>query len=136
MAYTTEMNVNGAVTKVTHLDHSAQEVDDAVELAQKLLPRNGSVTLHHTGNKPSGSYTGNGSAASRTINVGGLGNVIEIHSSKGSAIVNAVNGLCYSSAGVAVVASTQAKMVDGVLTLATDNDKLNANGVTYYYQVL
>ena len=89
-----------------------------------------------TGGKVSGSYTGNGDATARTIDTGGIGNVVEIHSSKGSAIVNAVNGLCYSSSGVAALASTAAKFVGGVLTLATDNDKLNANGVTYYYQVL
>lgn len=96
----------------------------------------GVYDILHTGNKPSGSYTGNGSATARTINTGGIGNVVEIHSSKGSAIVNAVNGLCYSSGGVAAVASTEAKIVDGVITLTTTNEKLNANGVTYYYQVL
>lgn len=90
----------------------------------------------HTGNKPSGTYTGNGSAVARTIQTGGLGNVVEIHSSNGSAIINPVNGLCYSSAGVSVVAPTESQFVDGVLTLATTNEKLNANGVTYHYQVL
>ena len=104
---------------------------------QKVL--NGAATYYSIfgeHNKPVGSYTGNGSAASRTIETGGIGHVVKIHSSKGTAFVTPANGLCYSSGGVDVLVSTASKMVDGVITLATDNAQLNANGVTYYYQVL
>lgn len=36
MAYTTEMNVNGVMTKVTRFDSSAQEIDDAAARAKYL----------------------------------------------------------------------------------------------------
>lgn len=93
-------------------------------------------TILHTGNKPSGSYTGNGSATARTIKVGGLGEAILIHSTNDFALV------CYNGAilkvGTDVIGITQSevKYEKGVLTIKSTRSVLNTNGVTYYYQVL
>lgn len=94
-------------------------------------------TFLHTGNKPSGYYTGNGDATSRTLEIGALGRVVAVWSNNGSAlIVNAVgfgranDGLKEISGGNVFVGST------GNLVLSTTNALLNASGVTYNYQVL
>lgn len=95
----------------------------------------------HTGNKPSGSYTGNGDATPRTIEIGGLGDVVAIMSSSGSALVFGGIGALVQSAvsGANRVASSEVKVTNNsncVLTLATTNGIFNASGITYYYQVL
>ena len=84
----------------------------------------------------SGSYVGNGDATSRTVNMGGPGSVAMIWSEKGKAIICGTGGISSSLAGVNNVTSTNAKIVNGVLSLKTDDALLNANGVTYNYQVL
>lgn len=91
-------------------------------------------------NKPTGSYTGNGSATSRTVSVGGIGNCLLIRSGKESGTVVLVNG---SMGGIGKIASTpkaftsdSVSYTDGVLTIASTDDCLNLNGMTYYYQVL
>lgn len=87
-------------------------------------------------NKPTGSYTGNGSAAQRTIDIGGNSSVIAIRSSKGSALVNLANCLCYNASAVTVIGSAEIALAEGALTLLTTNACLNANGVKYYYYSL
>lgn len=90
----------------------------------------------HTGNKPSGSYTGNGSAASRTIDTGGIGNVCVVFGYGGFAIVTMHGGIIRTAAGVIGLSQSEAAFANGVLTLATTNDVLNRNGSTADYQVL
>jgi hypothetical protein len=94
----------------------------------------------HTGNKPSGSYTGNGSGAQRTINTGGIGNMLIIWSTTGKAFVTPGGGLHaigntitnFPASGTSSVAS----FANGVLTLGTTDQTMNTNGQTYHYQVL
>lgn len=96
----------------------------------------GAVTeILHTGNKPTGSYTGNGSAESRTIETGGIGNAILIYSGTGIAIVTKNGAVVFYSSSASFLAVTSAKFSDGVLTLATTNSVLNGSQ-TYNYQVL
>lgn len=86
----------------------------------------------HTGNKPKGTYTGNGSTTSRTISSGGIGDVVMIFSTKGFAII------CYW--GIMTtntsISADSASFRNGVITIATDNELLNASGKEYKYQVL
>lgn len=93
----------------------------------------------HTGNKPSGSYTGNGSAAARTIDVGGIGNacIIWCGANNSFAIATSYGGglfKTYSELGVLI--STECSFINGVLTIASTNLALNYNGLLYGYQVL
>ena len=91
----------------------------------------------HTGNKPSGSYTGNGSAVMDPINIGGIGNALLVSSYNTIAYVTKAGAIAKDSAnnimgfdGLAV------KFENGVLTIASADGAINYNGQTYYYQVL
>ena len=97
-----------------------------------------SKELLHTGNRPAGSYSGNGSAASRTVDTGGSGNVVMIRGGALGAILSANGGIAWdtSTGSTRAFASSAAKFVGGVLTLATDSYYLNSASLTYYYQVL
>lgn len=94
--------------------------------------------VHGTHNKPSGQYTGNGSATSRTINVGGIGkclliietNCIALVSSMGAVLFRIPNSTTY------YYQSNQINFSNGILTIATDSASINYDGGTYYYQVL
>lgn len=92
-----------------------------------------------TTKKPTGSYTGNGSATARTINVGGVGGWLGVCS--GSYIIGIItqNGAMFfntTNSTVKCFPVAQAKYMSGVLTLNSADDLLNKNGSTYHYQVL
>ena len=96
----------------------------------------------HTGNKPSGSYTGNGSATSRTIDTGGLGGLggLLVYTGGNVVIVTGGGGFSVntSTGEIFVFKHTDAAFdTNGVLTLNMGNNTpLNHNGTLYYYQVL
>ncbi len=90
-------------------------------------------------NKPTGSYTGNGSATARTINVGGIGGWLGVCS--GSYIIGIItqNGAMFfntTNSTVKCFPVAQAKYISGVLTISSADDLLNKNGSAYHYQVL
>ena len=93
-------------------------------------------TLLHRGNKPSGSYTGNGDATSRTINTSGIGSVVQIWGNGTSVLITEDGGRKKSSTTLSGLSYYECTFKSGVLTLATTDTSLNASGVTYYYQVL
>lgn len=91
----------------------------------------------HTGNKPSGTYTGNGSATARTIATGGIGKALLIEGNTGTCLVFGMGGAIGVRGGdIKNYGATIADYANGVLTLATTEDMLNASGVTYKWQVL
>ena len=92
-------------------------------------------SLLHTGNKPTGTYTGNGSATSRTVNVGGVGEALLISNSiKGIAIVTSDGAFGVGADGNPVhIPSAECKFVSGVLTTATTNALVNADSYGYKY---
>ena len=91
----------------------------------------------HTGNKPTGTYTGNGSATSRTVNVGGVGSVLAIYGNGRSMIVTSYGafGMKRDDTSMIVIPQTECKYSNGVLTLATTNAAVNAE-TTFNYEVL
>ena len=94
-------------------------------------------TLLHTGNKPSGTYTGNGSTTARTIATGGIGKALLIEGNTGTCLVFGMGGAIGVRGGdIKNYGATIADYANGVLTLATTEDMLNASGVTYKWQVL
>lgn len=95
-------------------------------------------TLLHTGNKPTGTYTGNGDATERTIATNGIGDVVMVfNNTKGFAIITKSGAVCIDTSGnVSVLATTEAKFNGGIITLATTNAVLNALGTNHNYQVL
>lgn len=96
----------------------------------------GQGDILHTGNKPTGTYTGNGDATSRTISTGGIGNVLYVWSENGNAVIMPTGGFVSSpSSGVTRLPSNEARFANGVLTLSTTNAVINANGTVTEYQV-
>lgn len=92
----------------------------------------------HTGNKPTGTYTGNGSATSRTVETGGIGDVCIINSTQGVAIVTEYGAIVKTASGTSVtgLASSNVKFIDGVLTIASNSPYVNSSSVEYTYQVV
>ena len=87
-------------------------------------------------NKPSASYTGNGSATSRTIDTGGIGSIISLWSANGVCIVTPSGAFCKTGATVSALGDGECKFENGVLTIASKSSFVNANGANYIYQVL
>lgn len=92
----------------------------------------------HTGNKPTGSYTGNGSAADRTIQVGGIGHMALVWSGHGTAFLTENGALIISGATneISWITANEAYYIDGYIVTKTANAVLNTNGATFNYQVL
>ena len=91
----------------------------------------------HTGNKPSGAYTGNGSdteAVTRAVDIGGIGNALMVYYPSGFAIVG-YSGAIYAE-DTTITCDKKAIFRNGVLTIAGASCKLNVNQVGYTYQVL
>lgn len=91
----------------------------------------------HTGNKPSGSYTGNGDATARTISIGGIGGALFLQGGGNVLIVgqDGAFGASYDGNSVSL-SSSVCKFKDGVLTVAGTHVAINASQLEYKYQVL
>lgn len=89
-------------------------------------------------NKPTGVYTGNGSATARTINTGGIGDCIMVWSHNGTiAIVGTAGGCIGAIQGTPTGLNQEnAYISNGTLIISTDSRLLNENGVYYNYRVL
>jgi hypothetical protein len=116
--------------------------DSSLDEALRLLYQDKALyNILHTGNKPSGSYTGNGSAAERVIDTGGIGSTIIICSGFSWAIVRST-GLVLSATSsggvpsVSYLSYNEARFRDGVLTLHTANSAVNPAGAAVEYYVL
>ena len=95
----------------------------------------------HTGNKPSASYSGTGSAEEWSLDTGGIGHLVYIFNSYNStnALVGYNGAIVWNNTGTTfkVLNSTAAKFRNGVLTIATNDATVNANlSLKYSYQVL
>ena len=101
--------------------------------------------IFHEGNKPSGSYVGDGSSSRKSIDTGGVGNVLMFWSpatgSKG--FLNPEGGFVVSNndaGGYPVHFSNDTTKLayykNGIIYLGTDEDKINRSGATFYYQCL
>lgn len=89
-------------------------------------------------NKPSGTYTGNGNAASRAINTGGIGNALLLTGYGYAFFVTprGALGVYYNNGTVTSLTYDKIRYENGVLTLATDDVAVNANGSLYEYECL
>lgn len=103
----------------------------------KMNQGSGAREIIHTGNKPTGTYTGNGSATERTINVGGIGKVLYITGSGYGVYVDDCGATAHSWEGGEPITlpNSAIRFRDGVLTIATASNVVNL-ATTYDYQVL
>ena len=115
-------------------------LDQALRLYRAVDGKGVSYNILHTGNKPIGSYTGNGSAAARTVEAGGLNSnalLIRNVTNGRSVIVMYAGAVALHSDGTVVgYPYGTAQYNNNILTLATADADFNANGITYTYQVL
>jgi hypothetical protein len=102
------------------------------------LKGGGSNVIFGEHNKPSGSYTGNGSATQRTVTVGGIGEVLTITSDTGMALVTNRGAICLNrQTGVlSGLKSYEVNYQNGVLTIAIADAFVNGSSIAYWYQVL
>ena len=92
----------------------------------------------HTGRKPQGSYTGNGSSTERSIFLNDIiiGHAILIWSNNGSVIVNRINGIGASGTSLRGFDYSSCHFEGNYLKIISTDSLLNENGVLYTYQVL
>lgn len=208
MAHNVEKEIDGVIRTVTELDHTAQEIDDAVEAAKKALPRDGSGVMTgalimdtnggngqsylavsgepyphvylnvfeksdrkrrrtlmlssrqnspdiasalvlaslddgtwrdypvlHTGNKPSGSYTGNGDATERVIPIGGIGEAVLVVGGRSAVIVTSAGafGGAYDGQPKCFADYQCSAPQNGSLVIRSADNGLNGNGLEYKY---
>lgn len=96
----------------------------------------GAYNLLHTGNKPTGTYTGNGDATARTIATGGIGKALLVYGGGYGAIVYPDGAIIMNGTTVTSLPVTQCSFNDGNLVLATANAALNTSGGERGYIVL
>ena len=100
----------------------------------------GTKNILHTGNKPTGTYTGNGDANWRAIDTGGaIGEAVVIVSEKGVGIVTA-KGVIGKDSNTNIIGISSADCfydsTNHRIAIMSANDILNASGVTYKWSVL
>lgn len=95
-------------------------------------------TPFHSGNKPTGTYTGSGSSTSRTIDTKGIGNVCIITSQYGVAIVTEYGAIVKSSSSTSLsgLSASTVSFKNGVLTIAGTSNYVNSSSYTYTYNVV
>lgn len=116
---------------------SNNALKDAVKFYRKANGVENQYSILHTGNKPSGQYTGNGDATKRIIEIGGIGSAILVWSKRGFALLT-YYGAFLSNGHTVTAAFSDAVYANsyGNIVLTTTNGILNENGVTYNYQFL
>lgn len=95
--------------------------------------------LLHTGNKPTGTYTGNGDATERIIATNGIGNAVMVFGQNGTmAIVSARGVICADETGVRFFGRTNGayKLAEGNIYMNSADKALNEMGITYQWQEL
>ena len=96
--------------------------------------------IFYAGNKPTGTYTGNGDATKRTINIGSsMPRSIIVTSSNGMVLMTYYGAIYKETSGTTVSGLSwgECALLDtGNIQLITTNPMLNASGVVYtYYSV-
>lgn len=87
-------------------------------------------------NKPTGSYTGNGSETSRNIAIDGYGRTMIVYTTAyGAILVTAIGAYTFGSSPT-FLAYGKCHYDGSNLVIASTDTHLNASGVTYEYQVL
>lgn len=94
--------------------------------------------IFHEGNKPFGSYVGNGSANERIIDTKGIGRLIVVYNPNYFSFVFPEGALVIKTSEKTIdfFPSTKVYYLNGKLGLYLTNDAFNKAGETYYYQAI
>ena len=133
----TPNNDNATVIRIENPSIYEASLANAIKLRYKVNGTTNEYNVLHTGNKPTGTYTGNGSATSRTISTGGIGSALAIWGNSCFALVTSGGAFIKNTSNQLNIATLHdLRFENGILTIVTSSDAINKNGVTYYYQVL
>lgn len=137
-------NVQGALNEMSaNVANAVSKVDEGLEEALgKIDTKMGEYAK--ISDKPSGTYTGNGSSAERIIDIGGKGSVLMVYANGSNTdnrsfmLVLPIGAYGHSGAGSSTAFSGSAvvNFENGKLTLKTSNACLNKKDIEYFYQVL
>lgn len=113
-------------------------LNTALQIVNKISGSTSYYKIFGEHNKPSGSYTGNGSATSRMIEIGGIGNaVIVICTANSTALIITASGAFGKTGGsTGYFSYDTVHFTNGIITIASTDGSLNASGKNYTYQVL
>ena len=95
----------------------------------------------HTGNKPSGSYTGDGgrdefgNIVLHQVPTGGIGNVVLIYSKNAFVLADENGAYTRKTGSVELAFEETVKFINGNINIRTDSSKFNTSGEKYYYIV-
>jgi hypothetical protein len=120
---------------VVALNNESNALNTMLQLSVKKEGNSVSYNIFGEHNKPTGFYSGNGSAEQRTIPIGGVGSILWIKSAKyltfvwnfGGFTLDGVNG------SVKFHPSSQLDFEDGVLTIASTHSAINDSTNVHYY---
>lgn len=112
------------------------DITKAIGFQQRIGSEDKWYDIYGKHNKPTGSYTGNGSGTSRTIATGGIGTAVLITSNNGVALVTRKTGFCGSTNSINALAYNDAHLAGGDIIIASVLEQLNTAGVEYTWQVL
>lgn len=120
------------------------EEKSVTEVLSLYLVKNGVGSFYkvlHSGNKPTGSYTGNGSSTLREIDLTNNVNcrgVIIVSTSGYMALITSQGAIIKNGSDTSVTGlpTTQVNWNDGKIKITSTHDALNKNGEIYYYQCL
>ena len=114
-----------------------QGIANALQLQDTVNGKNTNYDILHTGNKPSGEYTGTGATTSRSITVGGItSGVLHVTGGGYSAFVTQYGATVHGGNSVQYLPTSQIKYIGGVLTIATASALVNSSGTKYGYSSL
>lgn len=136
LASVNKSNGNNRQIRVYH--DGSNDLINSVSLVNQINETISGYLLFGEHNKPRGSYTGNGSASSRQINIGGIGSFLLISGANIIAIVSEYGSISFNTA-YNVVNCLNAESINfrnGVLTLATDDGGINYPSISYKYQLV
>lgn len=144
----------GAISGFTVLGHYAEKYSEGADTAyisvSSAAPsaypvmfnevRDGetiSCAIYGEHNKPSGSYTGNGSATERTIAVGGIGTKLTLYSMDDDSLLTVGASGAHGRVGNTLVnfGFSTIHYYSGQLVIASNVAGLNQSGKTYQYEV-
>lgn len=94
--------------------------------------------VFHEGNKPFGTYTGNGIANERILDTGGIGSLMFLYSPYHFSFVTPEGALVVklSTGTVTWMEAAKVSFLDGKLSLYTSNAAFNEVDTVYHYQVI
>ena len=92
--------------------------------------------LLHTGNKPTGTYTGNGDATTRTIAIGSIGKVFAVRQQGSTNFAIVTQSGYIGKQGNTVVCGTDAFADGGNLAIQSTSQLFNTSGSVYDYYSL